>query len=153
MTYMNKVELKGFLGADAQPKSLDGGKTVLNFSLATKIVWGKGDERQERTEWHRVTAWDKVANQAPELTKGAYVHVIGTLRSREYSNGEGKVQTYDVVASKIEILPRDAAQAQPEAAPETPQGSSDAGPAEPQQIPADQAGTAPKSRRKRTANS
>ena len=51
--------------------------------------------------------WDKIANQTPELTKGAYV--IGTLRSREYASGEGKVQTYDIVASKIEILPRESA--------------------------------------------
>jgi len=55
MTYTNKVELKGFLGAAAAPKTLDGGKTVLNFSVATKIIRGKGDQRQERTEWHRVT--------------------------------------------------------------------------------------------------
>jgi len=54
MTYMNKVELKGFLGADAHPTSLEGGKSVLNFSLATKTTWGKGDARQERTQWHRV---------------------------------------------------------------------------------------------------
>jgi single-stranded DNA-binding protein len=101
--------LKGFLGADGQPKTLDSGKTALNFSVATKIFWGKGEQRQERTEWHRITAGDQVANQAPELTKGAYVHVIGTLRSREYGNGEGTVQTYDIVASKIEILPRESA--------------------------------------------
>ena len=107
MTYMNQVELKGFIGADAQPKSIDGGKTVLNFSLATKLIFGKDDTRQERTEWHRVTAWDKIANAAPSITKGAYVHVIGSLRSREYSNGEGKVQTYDVVATKIELVPRE----------------------------------------------
>ena len=58
MTYTNKVELKGFLGAAAAPKTLDGGKTVLNLSVATKIIRGKGDQRQERTEWasrHRGT--------------------------------------------------------------------------------------------------
>lgn len=108
MTYMNKVELKGFLGADAQPKNLDGGKTVLNLSIATKAFFGKDDERQERTEWHRVTAWGKIATGAPQLSKGAYVHVIGELRSREYTNAEGtKVQTYDIVASKIQALPRE----------------------------------------------
>jgi single-strand DNA-binding protein len=108
MTYMNKVELKGFLGADAQPKELDGGKTVLNLSIATKVFFGQGDQRQERTEWHRVTAWGKIATSAPQLAKGAYVHVIGDLRGREYTNGEGsKVQTYDIVASKIETLARE----------------------------------------------
>ena len=55
-------------------------------------------------------AWDKVANSAPKLCKGAYVRVIGELRSREYTNGDGaKVQTYDVVASKIETPAREAA--------------------------------------------
>jgi single-strand DNA-binding protein len=111
MTYMNTVELKGFLGADAQPKNLDGGKTVLNLSVATKVFFGKDDERQERTEWHRVTAWGKIATNAPQLSKGAYLHGIGELRSREYTNGEGaKVQTYEIVASKIETLPRENAQ-------------------------------------------
>jgi len=110
MTYMNKVELKGFLGANAHPTLLEGGKTVLNFSLATKTTWGKGDDRQERTQWHRVTAWNGIAGRAGELAKGAYVHVIGELRSREYTNGDGaKVQTYDIVASKIETLAREAA--------------------------------------------
>ena len=110
MTYTNKVELKGFLGAAAAPKTLDGGKTVLNFSVATKMIWGKGDQRQERTEWHRVTAWNGTASRTGELAKGAYVHVIGELRSREYTNGDGvKVQTYDIVASTIETLAREAA--------------------------------------------
>jgi single-strand DNA-binding protein len=107
MTYLNKVELKGFLGADAEAKNLDGGKTVLNLSIATKVFFGQG-ERQERTEWHRVTAWGKVAASAPQLSKGAYVHVVGQLRGREYTNAEGtKVQTYDIVAGKIETLPRE----------------------------------------------
>ena len=110
MTYTNKVELKGYLGAGAAPKILDGGKTVLNFSVATKIFWGKGDQRQERTEWHRVTAWNGTARRVGELTKGAYLHIIGELRSREYTNGEGaQVQTYDIVARKIEILPHESA--------------------------------------------
>jgi len=93
MTYTNKVELKGFLGAAAAPKTLDGGKTVLNFSVATKMIWGKGDQRQERTEWHRVT-WDRIATATPALAKGAYVHVIRrdpqpriTAISRTWPNG------------------------------------------------------------------
>ena len=111
MTYMNKVELKGFLGADVQAKTLDGGKTVLNLSIATKVFFGKGDERQERVQWHRVTAWGKIASGAPQLSKGAYVHIIGELRSREYTNAEGaKVLTYDIVANKSEALPRGNAQ-------------------------------------------
>ena len=112
MTYTNKVELKGFLGAEAQARNLDSGKTVLNFSLATKVIFGKGADRTERTEWHRITAWDKIATATPALAKGAYVRVIGELRSREYTNAEGtKIQTYDVVASKIETLAREAKEA------------------------------------------
>jgi single-strand DNA-binding protein len=113
MTYMNQVELKGFVGADAHTKTLDGGKTVLNFSLATKTSWGTGQDRKERSTWHRITAWDGVANAMPELAKGAYLHVVGELRSREYTNGDGaNVQTYDIVASKIEALAREAAKSE-----------------------------------------
>jgi single-stranded DNA-binding protein len=109
MTYTNKVELKGFLGADAQPKDL--GRRQNRPELLRRDEDRLG-QRRIAAGTHRMAsrhAWDQVANQSPEFTRGAYVHVIGTLRSREYGNGEGRVQTYDIVASKIEILPRESA--------------------------------------------
>ena len=121
-TYINSVTVQGFIGADAHPKELDGGKIVLNFSVATSRFRGEGSAREQFTEWHRITVWDKLAGSTGHLAKGAHVNVIGELRSREYNNASGKVQTYDIVASKIDIVAREAAPEpqQPEPEPATP---------------------------------
>jgi len=60
-TYINSVTVQGFIGADARPKELDGGKIVLNFSVATSRFRGEGEAREQFTEWHRITVWDKLA--------------------------------------------------------------------------------------------
>ena len=120
-TYINSVTVQGFIGADAHPKELDGGKIVLNFSVATSRFRGEGEAREQFTEWHRITVWDKLAGSTGHLAKGAHVNVIGELRSREYNIAGGKVQTYDIVASKIAIVAREEAvpapqQTEPESA-------------------------------------
>jgi len=102
-TYINSVTVQGFVGADATPKNLDGGKTVLNFSVATSRLRGEGESREQFTEWHRIAAWGNLANTG--VNKGDYVKVDGKLRSREYTNATGaKVQTYEIVASDIMFL-------------------------------------------------
>jgi single-strand DNA-binding protein len=103
-TYMNRVELKGFVGADAAPKNLNGGKIVLNFSLATNRFQGESENRKQFTEWHRVAAWGKLATAIGAVAKGMHVNVVGELRGREYTSDSGKVQTYEIVANKIDIL-------------------------------------------------
>ena len=85
-TYINSVTVQGFVGADAEPKNLDGGKTVLNFSVATSRFRGEGETREQFTEWHRIAAWGKLASTIGNVAKGAHVKVEGELRSREYSN-------------------------------------------------------------------
>ena len=105
IVYINSVTLQGFVGADASPKNLDGGKTVLNFSLATSRFRGKAENREQFTEWHRIAAWGKLATT---LAKGAHVKVFGELRSREYSNHTGKVQTYEIIARNIDVLAKEA---------------------------------------------
>ena len=70
-TYINSVTVQGFIGADAQPKELDGGKIVLNFSVATSRFRGEGEAREQFTEWHRITVWDKLAGSTGHLAKGA----------------------------------------------------------------------------------
>jgi single-strand DNA-binding protein len=122
-TYINSVTVQGFIGADAHPKELDGGKIVLNFSVATSRFRGEGEAREQFTEWHRITVWDKLAGSTGHLAKGAHVNVIGELRSREYNTAGGKVQTYDIVASKISSVAREEAvpaPQQPEPEPATP---------------------------------
>ena len=137
-TYINSVTVQGFIGADAHPKELDGGKIVLNFSVATSRFRGEGAARTQFTEWHRVTVWDKLAASTGDLAKGAHVNVIGELRSREYSTASGKVQTYEIVASKIAIVARE------EAVPESQQP----GPATPP-APTPEPPAPPKATRKR----
>ena len=107
-TYINSVTVQGFVGTHAQPKNLDGGKTVLNFSVATSRFRGEGENREQFTEWHKIAAWGKLASAIGNVAKGAHVKVEGELRGREYASASGKVQTYEIVANKIEVLAKEA---------------------------------------------
>ena len=99
--YRNNVELIGFLGSDAETKTTPNGKTVTTLSLATKTSYLKDGERQERTQWHRIECWGRLAEYAGAFKKSAQIHVEGELRSREYESNGAKVRTYDIVASAI----------------------------------------------------
>ena len=102
---LNRVELIGFLGSEPETTYTPNGKAVATLSVATKTSWMKGDERQERTEWHRIQAWAKLAEYAAGFKKGAHVRIEGELRSREYETDGGvKVRTYVIVASSIMTL-------------------------------------------------
>ena len=114
--YLNRVELIGFLGSDAETKTTPNGKAVTTLSLATKTSYKKDGERQERTEWHRIQAWGSLGEYAASFRKGAHNCVEGARggrsgiattreilqkRSREYESNGTKVRTYDIVASSI----------------------------------------------------
>ena len=99
--YRNNVELIGFLGSDAENKTTTNGKTVTTLSLATKTSYKKDGERQERTEWHRIACWGRLAEYAAAFKKGAQIHVEGELRSREYESNGAKLRTYEIVALAI----------------------------------------------------
>lgn len=102
---LNRVELIGFLGGEPEVPFTTNGKAVATLSLATKTSWMKGDEPQERTEWHRIQAWAKLAEYAAGFKKGAHVRVEGELRGREYETDSGtKVRTYVIVASSTTNL-------------------------------------------------
>src|SRR2546421_8966788 len=62
--YRNHVELIGFLGSDAETKTTPNGRMVTALSLATKTTYKKDGERQERTEWHRIECWGRLAEYA-----------------------------------------------------------------------------------------
>ena len=72
---LNRVELIGFLGSEPETTYTPSGKAVATLSLATKTSWMKDDERQERTEWHRIQAWAKLAEYAAGFKKGAHLRV------------------------------------------------------------------------------
>src|SRR5450755_2334255 len=82
---INQLTLIGFLGRDAQKKSLPNGTPVLKFSVATKKVWkDNNNDWQERTQWHQVVCFgDRMVHLAERLVEGAHVYVQGELTTRE----------------------------------------------------------------------
>lgn len=106
MASLNKVILIGNLGRDPEVRSLQDGKAIANFSIATVESWGNGSEKQERTEWHRVVAFDKLAEICGEyLSKGKQVYIEGRLQTREWEDKDG-VKRYktEIVASQMLML-------------------------------------------------
>lgn len=99
--YLNNVELIGFLGSDAAPKTTESGASMTTLSLATKTTWMKDNERQERIEWHPIVVFGNLADYAAGLKKGAYLRVAGELRSREYEKDGTTHRAYDIVARSV----------------------------------------------------
>lgn len=95
MSSVNKVILIGNVGADPELRFLPNGNAVLNFRMATTEKWTDRDgQRQEKTEWHRVQQWGKLAEQVHALIfKGCKVYVEGKLQSREYEDRQGQKRT------------------------------------------------------------
>ncbi len=105
---LNKVLLIGHLGADPEirylPKS---GKAVANFRMATNEVWTDPEgKQQERTEWHRIVAFGRLAEFCGEyLAKGKQVYVEGRLRKREWTDQNGQRRfTTEIIAQSIILL-------------------------------------------------
>jgi len=85
------------------------GSPVVNFSLATNEIWkDQNGERQERTEWHNIVVWNKLAETCNQyLTKGKLVYIEGRLQTREWDDKDGnKRRTTEVVASDMRMLER-----------------------------------------------
>lgn len=99
---MNTVVLIGNAGANADVKSFENGK-VANFSLATNERYMKGSEQVTKTDWHRVVAWGKLAEECEALvTKGKFIKVEGKLVNRNYMNKDNqKVYITEVQAIKV----------------------------------------------------
>ncbi len=107
MAAVNKVILIGNLGRDPETKYMPSGDAMVNLSLATTENWkDKSGEKQERTEWHRVVIFGKLAEVAGEyLKKGSTVYFEGSLRTRKWTNKEGQDQyTTEIVADKMQML-------------------------------------------------
>ena len=99
---LNRVELIGFLGCEPETTYTPSGKAVATLSLATKTSWIKDDERQERTEWHRIQAWAKLAEYAPASRREPTSASKANSAAGEYETDNGtKVRTYVIVASSI----------------------------------------------------
>lgn len=110
MSGVNKVILLGRLGADPEVKTISNGNTVTRLSLATSENWvDKEGQKQERTEWHKVVIWGKLAELAGKrLSKGKQAYVEGRLQSRSWEDQQGqKRYTTEIVANTIQFLERD----------------------------------------------
>lgn len=106
MAGINKVILVGNLGADPEIRYTAGGTAVAKFSLATseKFKDGQGNQ-QERTSWHRVTAWGKLAEICSQyLTKGKQVYIEGKLQYGSYEKDGVKHYTTDITANTMQML-------------------------------------------------
>ncbi len=104
---VNKVILVGRLGRDPETRYTGGGQAVANFSMATDESYkDKNGERQKRTEWHRITAWGKLAEICQQyLKKGTMVYIEGRIQSREWQDKEGQKRTsFDIVANTMKML-------------------------------------------------
>ena len=107
MGSVNKVILVGNLGRDAELRYTPGGAAVATLNMATTEVWtDKGGQKQEKTEWHRVVFWGKVAESLTEyLTKGKQVYVEGRLETRQWNDKDGnKRYTTEIKGDKIVLL-------------------------------------------------
>jgi single-strand DNA-binding protein len=107
MASVNKVILVGNLGKDPDSRYLPDGGAVCNFSVATTDKWkDKSGEQQERTEWHRVSAFSKLAEICGEyLKKGSQVYIEGRLQTRKWQDKDGHERyTTEIVADRMQML-------------------------------------------------
>jgi len=108
MASINKVILVGNLGNDPEVKYMPNGGAVTNISIATTDSWkdkNTGD-KQERTEWHRVVFFNRLAEIVGEyLRKGSQIYIEGSLRTRKWTDQSGQDKyTTEIVAKEMQML-------------------------------------------------
>jgi single-strand DNA-binding protein len=108
MASVNKVIIVGNLGRDPETRYNPEGGAITNISVATTDTWKDkaSGEKQERTEWHRVVFFNRLAEIAGEyLKKGSQVYVEGSLRTRKWKDKEGQERTTtEIVADRMQML-------------------------------------------------
>lgn len=107
MSGVNKVIVIGRLGSDPEVKTISTGNTVARLSVATSDQWtDKEGQKQERTEWHRVVVWGKLAELCGKyLSKGRQVYLEGRLQTRSWEDQQGvKKYTTEIVAQTVQFL-------------------------------------------------
>lgn len=107
MASVNLVILMGNLGKDPELKYTQNGKAFCNFSIATSESWTDAQgNKQEKTEWHRITVWGKLAENCKRyLAKGSAVYIEGSVSTRTWDDNDGNKQsTTEVRADKVNFL-------------------------------------------------
>lgn len=105
---LNKVLLIGNLGRDPETRYLPSGEAVCNFSIATSETWNdkRTGQKQERTEWHNISMFGRLAEVAGQyLKKGSQVYIEGRIQTRKYTDKQGIERTaYDIIANEMKML-------------------------------------------------
>ena len=105
---VNKVILVGNLGADPETRAMPSGSTVANLRIATSESWRDktSGEQQERTEWHRVALFGRLAEVAAEyLKKGSQVYIEGSLRTRKWTDKQGQERySTEIIGNDMQML-------------------------------------------------
>ena len=108
MASVNKVIIVGNLGKDPETRYMTSGEAVTNITVATSETWKDktSGEKQEKTEWHRVTFYRRLAEIAGEyLKKGSQVYIEGRLETRKWQDKEGKDRyTTEIIANEMKML-------------------------------------------------
>ena len=104
---VNKVILVGRLGKDPETRYMTNGEAMTNVTLATSENWkDKSGEKQEKTEWHNLTFYRRLAEVAGEyLKKGSMIYVEGKIQTRKWQDKEGKDRyTTDIIVNEMQML-------------------------------------------------
>ena len=105
---VNKVILIGNLGKDPEIRYTQSGTAVANFTIATTESWGgkDGQEKQEKTEWHNIVAWARLAEICNQyLSKGRQVYIEGRIQTRKWEDRDGNTRyTTEIVAQNMQML-------------------------------------------------
>jgi single-strand DNA-binding protein len=107
MAGVNKVIIVGRLGTDPEVRTIGNGGTVTRLSVATSENWvDKEGQKQERTEWHRIVVWGRLAEICGKhLAKGRQVYVEGRLQTRSWEDQQGqKKYSTEIVANTVQFL-------------------------------------------------
>ena len=106
MAGINKVIIVGRLGQDPEMKTLAQGSVVTRLNVATSETWmDKNGQKQERTEWHRISVWGKLAELCGKyLAKGRQVYVEGKLQTRSWEENGNKRYATEITAQTVQFL-------------------------------------------------
>src|SRR5574340_280924 len=107
MSSVNKVIILGRLGKDPETRYMTNGEAVTNFSIATSETWkDKSGEKQEKVEWHNITAYRKLGEIIGEyVKKGSLIYIEGKLQTRKWQDKDGKDRyTTEIIADHMQML-------------------------------------------------
>jgi len=113
---VNKAIIVGYVGSDPDQRYMPNGKAVANIRVATSESWKKDGDKQERTEWHSIVAYDKLAEIIGQyVKKGTPVYVEGRIQTRKWQDKEGKDRySTEIIANQLQMLGRAREAEQPE---------------------------------------